>query len=360
MKRRKLDKPLSLLLVCLPMLGARAARAEPSRELSAVEEAYRAVDFEAVLRLAEAAIRAGGNEPSSMARLEFLRGVASAALARPQQAQTAFIHLLGIDPNQKLERELSPRLRAPYLEARGFWSSNRERLSATARLEAGSLRVALGDPAKMVHRVRVSLRRAGTHEFHDSLHAAAADLRVALPSSGASDVEAAITLVDEFGNSLHEQGTKLAPLRLERTARAPGPAGVRVGAEDTPSGPSYLLPSALSVLGLASAVTGVTFHVQRERAAREWNGRSCERPGSTREQQCGDVERRITRDEWLSVGFYAGAGALLTLGVVGFIANRGAQRELVSGHGAAPAMSEAVSCDAALGVTLGVSCAGRF
>ena len=350
MKRRSLDKvPLSLLLACLPILGARAVHAEPSRELGAVEEAYRAVDFEAVLRLAEAAIQAGGNDPSSMARLEFLRGVASAALDRPQQAQTAFIHLLGIDPSQKLERDLSPRLRAPYLEARGFWSSNRQRLSATARLEPGSLRITLSDPAKMVHRIRVSVRQAGAGRFHDSLHTAAPDLRVALPSAG--DMEAAITLLDEFGNGLHEQGTKLAPLRLERATRVPAPAGSRAGAPDAPGGPSYLLPSTLSVLGLASAAAGVTFHVQRERAAREWNGRGCERPGSTRAEQCSDVEHRITRDEWLSVGFYAGGGALLTLGVVSFMANRGAQREHVS---------EAVSCDAALGVTLGVSCAGRF
>jgi hypothetical protein len=343
---------LGLVLVLACAAASRAALAEQNGALAAVEEAYRAVDFEGVLRLAQAAIEAGGHGVQDMARLELLLGVANAALDHPQAAQTAFIRLLGIDPTQKLERELSPRLRAPYLEARGFWSANRERLSASARVEAGALSVSLSDPAQMVREIRVSFRQAGQTEFRDSRQAASATTRVPLtPKPGPGELEVAIALLDEHGNTLGEKGTELAPLRLQpEMSRAARPEAAASAFEATTK-PSYLLPTTLSVLGLASTAAAVAFHVQRERSAREWNGRACERPGSTRGEQCADVERRIRQDEWLSVGLYAGGAALLTLGAVSFVATEAAQRERASAQ---------VSCDAALTSTLGVWCSGRF
>jgi hypothetical protein len=345
-------RALAPLLLLASGALAPAARAEPRGDLAAAEDAYRAVDFEAVLRLAEAAKRSGGLAPDSMARLESLLGVANAALGRPQPAQAAFIRMLGIDPELRLERELSPRLRAPYLEARGFWSSRRERLSASARIESGALLVSLSDPAAMVRSLRVSMRFAGQADFVQARLPAAADVRVGLGSEArARSLDVALALLDEFDNVLGERGTQRDPVHVEaeavRVVRPPRRSGGGVDSE----GRSYWLPSTFAVLGAASAATGAYFHVQRERAAGDWNGPGCEQPGPTRGEQCAAVERRVERDAWLAVGFYAGGAALLTLGVVGFLANSGATRERTS---------TSVACDAILSSTLGVRCAGSF
>jgi hypothetical protein len=350
MKLRRIE-----LFFCILALtaSARSALAEPSADLGAVEEAYREVDFEAVKQRSAAAIRAGGHTPAEMARLEFLLGVSSAALGSTEDARAAFIRLLGMDPTQKLDRELSPRLRAPYLEARGFWSSNRERLTVSARLESNALSVVLSDPAKMVNRVRLRLRSAGQGEFLDSVRVARPTLRIALPENARDhDVELAVTLLDQFGNTVAEQGTQAEPLLI----RPPGNTALPGTSPSDESGltrrPNYLLPATLSGLGVASTVAAVYFHTQRERGAKKWNSTACEHPGATRAEQCADVERRIDQDQWLAVGLYAGGGALLTLGVLTFLGNRGLERE--------PA-SVSVACDAAVSPVLGaVQCAGRF
>jgi hypothetical protein len=350
MKLRRIE-----LFFCVLALAAsaRTASAEPSGDLGGVEEAYREVDFEAVKQRSAAAIRAGGHTPAEMARLEFLLGVSSAALGSTEDARAAFIRLLGMDPTQKLDRELSPRLRAPYLEARGFWSSNRERLLVTARLESNTLSLALSDPAKMVNRVQVRLRSAGQGEFLDSVRVARPTLRITLPENAKDhDVELAVALLDQFGNTVAEQGTQAEPMIVRPPGNATAPSASQTAASGLSRRPNYLLPATLSGLGVASTAAAVYFHTQRERGAKKWNSAACEHPGRTRAEQCADVERRIDQDQWLAVGLYAGGGALLTLGVLTFLGNRGLERE--------PA-SVSVACDAVASPGLGgVQCAGRF
>jgi hypothetical protein len=342
------------LVSCIAALGATApgASAEPSPDISAVEEAYREVDFEAVRQRAAGAIRAGGHTPAEMARLEFLLGVSSAALGLQEDARAAFIRLLGIDPTQKLDRELSPRLRAPYLEARGFWSSNRERLTLSTRLESNALNITLSDPAKMVNRVRLRMRAAGQREYLDSLRAARPALQVAIPENAEDrDVELAVALLDQFGNVVSEQGSETEPMLVRRQSATALPDS-RPNSGRLERKPNYLLPGTLSALGAASTAAAVYFHVQRERSAKRWNSSACEHPGATRAEQCADVERRIDQDQWLAVGLYAGGGALLTLGVLTFLSNRDLAHE---------PNSASLTCDAvATPILGGVQCAGRF
>jgi hypothetical protein len=349
MKLRRVELLLCALTLTAP---ARSALAQPSPDLGAVEEAYREVDFEAVKQRSAAAIRAGGHSPAEMVRLEFLLGVSSAALGSPEDARAAFIRLLGMDPSQKLDQELSPRLRSPYLEARGFWSSNRERLTVTARLESNTLTIALSDPAKMVNRVQVRIRSAGQDEFLDSVRVARPMLRIALPENAKDrDIELVVALLDQFGNTVAEQGTQADPVLVRRRGSA-APSASLASEPALARKPNYVLPATLSVLGAASTAAAVYFHTQRERSAKKWNSAICERPGATRAEQCADVQRRISQDQWLAVGLYTGGGVLLTLGVLTFLGNQGLEHE--------PG-TVSVACDAVASLALGgVQCAGRF
>jgi hypothetical protein len=79
------------------------------------------------------------------------------------------------------------------------------------------------------------------------------------------------------------------------------------------------LPIALGVGGLAAVGVGVAFHLQREAAAREWNGPGCEQPGSSRGEQCADVDSKRRFDEAMAIGAYTVGGLLLASSVVVFI-----------------------------------------
>jgi hypothetical protein len=132
---------------------------------------------------------------------------------------------------------------------------------------------------------------------------------------------------------------------LVRKPAAPTPAPSYAA----PQGLSYFWPVALGVTGLGALAAGVVFNVKRERAAHEWNGPACETPGLTRVEQCGAINDRVQTDERLSVGFYAGGGALLTAGVIALIAG--------GSHESAAPRTGLVGC-AVSGP--GVACLSRF
>src|SRR5436190_1310919 len=60
-------------------------------------------------------------------------------------------------------------LRSPYLEARGFWSSQAAPLEATASLtdDLAGLIVVVSDPAQMAARVRLRVRLLGDASFSE-------------------------------------------------------------------------------------------------------------------------------------------------------------------------------------------------
>jgi drug/metabolite transporter (DMT)-like permease len=108
---------------------------------------------------------------------------------------------------------------------------------------------------------------------------------------------------------------------------------------------SYWAPLLLGGVGLGALGVGVYFHAQRENHAQVWNSVGCEHPGSTRGDQCGNVNMRRRHAEQLAVGFYASGAALLTVaGVV-----------LVSAS--SEALPSALACGAGF---LSVGCSGRF
>ncbi|HET9952947.1 MAG TPA: hypothetical protein VFQ61_00515, partial [Polyangiaceae bacterium] len=78
------------------------------------------------------------------------------------------------------------------------------------------------------------------------------------------------------------------------------------------------LPPTLGGAGVLALAASAYFQVQRERAAREWNGPQCERPGQTRIEQCRSVDDRRRQMQTLAVSGAAGGGALLLSGALAF------------------------------------------
>jgi hypothetical protein len=344
-----MKKPI-LRVIALGVLFATPALADgasTSSALAAAEHAYQDVDFPAAREQAQRALEAGEATPEQTARLHVLLGISAAALGDTDDAKQHFIAALAVNPALRLDRNLSPKIRGPYLEAQGYWSAAGERLAlrATRASDGTHLVVRLEDPSSLVSKLELRLGAVGAQERSSFTLEPTAVTRFAVPESQREhDYEYVLRALDRYGNVLSERGSDADPVLVQHDAASSSEN------DATSGGRSYFLPAALAVTGLGALATGVVFNVKREQAAHEWNGPSCENPGSTRQQQCQAVDSRIQSAERLAVGFYAGGGALLA----------GSFISLLAGRSPEPAPTERAS---ALGCSLvgpGVACSGSF
>jgi hypothetical protein len=295
--------------------GSVSAHAEPSAALAAAEAAYLAVDFEGTRSATENALNEGNHDPTETLRLYTLLGIATSTLGQEAEAREAFRRVLGIDPDAGLDKALSPKIRSPYLEVRGELSAKGtlSPLSARAVRHGGRLFVELNDPANIMAGIDVAYR-AGSSP--DVTHFHVAHGQEAIASSVVSDtsrIEYRLTVRDGYGNALFRVGSEATPEVLEPD---PGARDAEVHAVRRSRGPYYLAAGLLAGAGVAAGATAVFFHVRRQDAASEWNSTACEQPGSTRGQQCADVNDRRKRDQNIAIGLYAASGALLLSSVI--------------------------------------------
>ena len=325
------------------LLFAATAHAE-ERTLAEAERAYQHVDFPNTHTLAGRALEAGGGTREQTARCYVLLGISAAALGDTDEAKQDFMRALAVDPTFKLDAGVSPKIREPYLEAKGHWSASAERLTLQAKpsSDGAHLILQLVDPASLVTKLELRIAAPGVqqrpvHAFTDTKLT-----RFPLPSGlQERGYEYALRALDRYGNVIAEQGTESDPqiVRGASAARAAAANG-----RSLPERRSYLRPATLGVAGLAAVTVGVVFHLARERDAHTWNGPSCENPGQTRLEQCESVDSRRQSAERLAIGFYAAGGALLTGSLIALVAGRAAPTERV-GLGGCSLAGKGLVCD---------------
>lgn len=291
------------------------ARSETAPNLKEAERAYAEVDFERTRDLTRAALAQGKNDHATTARLYLLWATSAAALDQAEESREAFRHVLAAEPTLKLDKTLSPKIRAPYLEARGALTVNDDKppLQATLEQEQGELELVVRDELDVAEHVVVATRASEQEPF------ARRRLEVRpmrrLPAPAGAELQFVLQLTDEHDNVLFELGTEKQPRRLA-LVRPDQVASSGGAPRDVNPTPYYATAATLGALGLASGTAGVVYYLKRENAAEEWNGSGCEQPGSTRAEQCGDVDDRRKRAEALTIGFGAAGGALLIGSVV--------------------------------------------
>ena len=306
---------LSAVLLATPM-----AWADGSVRLADAQKAYAEVDYENTRRLAKAALERGGNDRASTAELYLLWGTAAAAIDQADEARTAFMYVLAINPEAKLERSLSPKIRAPYLEARGSMSQadGKPPLGLGLQRRQQELEVTLTDSAHVVANVDVATRARPDESFaHRRLDHAP---RTRVPTPNGAELEFFVQALDRHGNVLFELGNQDAPERLALVSSRPSPPfAATAPGPDVNRAPYYVTAGAFAALGVAAGGISVAQYLRREEAARDWNGAGCEQPGMTREQQCGNVDTRRQHAESMVIGFAATGGALLLGSIVTLI-----------------------------------------
>ena len=299
--------------------SAPAARADGSASLAEAQKAYADVDYEHTRSLSMAAIQQGGNDRAATSELYLLWATAAAALGQAEESRRAFLYVLATNPEFKLERTLSPKLRAPYLEARGSAVSNdgKPPLDVTLRRRNQELELGLRDTVHVASALEVGTRRSEGEPYARRRVDAAAVKR--LPTPSGAELQFFLRVLDRYGNVLFELGTEDEPRRLALVSSSRTPDTAPKHAHDASPTPYYVTAGALAGLGVAAVSVASIMYVRREDAAREWNGPHCEQPGATRQQQCSHVDERRQQAEDLSLGFAATSGGLLVGSLVSLL-----------------------------------------
>ena len=223
------------VLFAAGVLGA-SDLAQAQSEIEQAEEAYAQIDFEQTIAHANAAIEEGDRSPAEMKRLYELLGLSYAAERQEEEARDAYIRMIAMDPEAQVDTDLAPRIRSPFLEAKGYWSSRSKGFGVEARVIPAqhSVRVELIDPVGMATELRVLSRRHGEATAMQEQRVAAE--RVALVAvealSEEGQIDYVVEVLDEHGNRIAELGTELEP-RIHGTAvLAPARTGDDEGRSD--------------------------------------------------------------------------------------------------------------------------------
>ena len=217
----------ALVLVATLLFAATASAQGGPDLLQEADAAYSNVDFESARASASAAIEAGGLSPTELVHAYQLVGVSASALGDSAGAREAFVMMVSIDPDVRLDDTVPPRLRAPFLEARGTVTGH-ARLSAEVQLARayGALRIALTDPLELVTTVRMHSRIEGQTEFTSAEFDPADEIMArASGASSAERMEYWLECLDAHGNQLLLLGTEFEPQVVGRAATVAGPGG---------------------------------------------------------------------------------------------------------------------------------------
>ena len=224
--------------------------------LAAAEAAYGQIDFEAVLTEASAALEAGGNAPRQLTRIYELIGIAAAATDDEERSRDAYVKLLALNPEAQVDTNLAPRLRSPFMEARGFWSSRSDRLDVEVRLvrRSNGMRIVLTDPLDMAVEFRVATRIAGEFVDYDEqrVEAQSSTLVEVAGLPDAPQIEYVVEVLDDYGNRILALGTEDEP-RVIGEAVAVGPA---VGPSEGGGFPTWAWV-AIGVVAAGALATGL-------------------------------------------------------------------------------------------------------
>lgn len=255
------------------LASAAVASAQDDDPLAAAEAAYQAVDFERTLEVAGQALEAGGHSTAELARIYELVGIAAAALGDEDRSRDAYTHMLALRPDTQVDMSLAPRLRSPFLEARGYWAAQRSGFGAEVTLNEhrGELLLRLNDPLHMAAAVVMYSRVLGSTEaFHQERRDAAPRLTFGIAGyeSGAQ-VEYYARAVDAHGNDVVELGAEDDPVILGEppAPRAPREEPVASGGLDG-GAIAAIVTTVIVVVGAALAVGGYFLFADQGRPLR--------------------------------------------------------------------------------------------
>ncbi|MEN9581275.1 MAG: hypothetical protein RJA70_4284, partial [Pseudomonadota bacterium] len=182
--------------------------------LDEAESAMLVVEYERAVRLASAALKKGGLASTDTARAFRTIGIAAAQSGDVARAEAAFLRLLALEPQSRVDKRLSPDRRGPVLSARGFWSVRRAGLGLTVRFDRRDHRLFVDyrDPIRWGQNVHLWYR-FGDRPFTRGQQPASAKLKFEVSDElgNAEPLEVYGFATDEHGNVIAEFADEHSP-----------------------------------------------------------------------------------------------------------------------------------------------------
>lgn len=252
----------------LLLVSALAASADS--RLSEARQLADEFQYDRAIKTAEAALQLRDISRETLIGLYELTGVAQATLQRPVRAREAFLKLLLIAPEHQLSRNLPPRTRTPYFEAR----TQAARLGAVA-LTADAPTYADGRVTELAVRfkdnavfparaVRFTVSEDGAAQRVEEVAVSGAARRVVLRADGRK-LKWSAELLGERNVILQrierEDESPPTPVAAREAPPLPLPSVSSEPVASPPPASGWMRPAGLSVgaVGLAALGTGVVF-----------------------------------------------------------------------------------------------------
>jgi len=229
-----------ILLTCAAQLSAPVTFAQTAvtqsaasvdDELADAERLVANVDFEGAIPVLERISKRPGLTHEQLIRLYRNLATAHAVVGHTNVSRDLFVKLIAIEPDFKIDQNMSPRVKGPYFEARGSWSAQsiKPGIEATAQVHRTSdsrLVVTLRDPTRLASRVVVGYHWEGSDPFVIKSSAAVATTTVVVPppNEKSTYIEIFAQALDANDGVLFESGSAAKPIVIEAPASAPAGA----------------------------------------------------------------------------------------------------------------------------------------
>jgi hypothetical protein len=151
----------------LSLYVAAVAQAAENEDLARAEQLMDALRYSDAAKALDAARAQPGLDRPTLLRILELQGIVAASMGRVDQARSAFRLLVSLDPERSLKGKFSPKVTAPFYEAKGWVVENgglrfeaAPPLLGQGTVDAVVVRVP-ADPMKAGDKVRFHLREGG-------------------------------------------------------------------------------------------------------------------------------------------------------------------------------------------------------
>lgn len=260
---------LALTLGGVPVASAQDGAAR----LIEAEAAYERLEVDVALELADRAERSGGLTEGEVRRVYRLAGLAHAVLGHYEDARTAYLRLLAVDPAATTGADIAPRLREPFFAARAYWAQ-RAPFGIEASVGEHGLLLELEDPLQLAQRIELAIRSTTGDSFDVISLSAAPRNEHTLPRlrTGAS-ISYFVTVFDAYGNRLASLGSRVTPriALMERAARPAlttaeydGSEAADASSDGIFESPWFWLAGGLAAAALAGVIAAVLLLGPRE------------------------------------------------------------------------------------------------
>jgi hypothetical protein len=201
-------------------------------DVETAEQLYAKLDYDKANEVAQKVLSLRGLSHDQLVRAYRVLAVTHAVLDHEEDARDAFVMLLTLDPDYKVDPNLGPRVTAPFQEARGYWRAQPMKpgleVTVVVRIgEGGVIRVTTRDPTKIARKVTVGHRWSAQGDYTTQAVPIAEGVTIDVPAPppDRSRLDYYVQATDDRDGVVFEHGSPAVPKSAFAEAKSTGAGG---------------------------------------------------------------------------------------------------------------------------------------